>query len=86
MPDAAGAVIVVGNPATAIGRSVMGFDYENVELLHTDDFDRDYARYKRAGVDFIEEPRRETYGKVVVFRDLFGNLWDLVAPSRKQAV
>lgn len=55
-------------------------------FLHTDDFDRDYARYKRAGVDFIEEPRRETYGKVVVFRDLFGNLWDLVAPSRKQAV
>jgi catechol 2,3-dioxygenase-like lactoylglutathione lyase family enzyme len=47
-------------------------------FLHTDDFDRDYARYRAAGVDFIEQPREETYGKVVVFRDAYGNKWDLV--------
>jgi catechol 2,3-dioxygenase-like lactoylglutathione lyase family enzyme len=47
-------------------------------FLHTDDFDRDYARYRAAGVDFIEQPRKETYGKVVVFRDPYGNKWDLV--------
>ena len=47
-------------------------------FLHTDDFDRHYARYRAAGVDFIEQPREETYGKVVVFRDAYGNKWDLV--------
>ena len=47
-------------------------------ILHTDDFDRDYARYQAAGVDFTEQPRDEAYGKVVVFRDVYGNKWDLV--------
>jgi catechol 2,3-dioxygenase-like lactoylglutathione lyase family enzyme len=47
-------------------------------FLHTDDFERDYAAYKARGVDFIEEPRHETYGTVVVFRDVYGNKWDLV--------
>jgi len=47
-------------------------------FLHTDDFDRDYARYRAAGVDFTEQPRDEVYGKVVVFRDAYGNKWDLV--------
>lgn len=47
-------------------------------FLDTDDFWRDYNAYKAKGVDFTEEPREETYGTVVVFRDLYGNLWDLV--------
>jgi catechol 2,3-dioxygenase-like lactoylglutathione lyase family enzyme len=47
-------------------------------FLNTDDFWRDYNAYKANGVDFTEEPREETYGTVVVFRDLYGNLWDLV--------
>jgi catechol 2,3-dioxygenase-like lactoylglutathione lyase family enzyme len=47
-------------------------------FLDTDDFRRDYEAYKAKGVDFIEQPREETYGTVVVFRDLYGNLWDLV--------
>ena len=51
-------------------------------FLETQDFDRDYQRYDELGVDFIEEPRRETYGKVVVFRDLYGNLWDLVGRNQ----
>ena len=51
-------------------------------FLETQDSDRDYERYDELGVDFIEEPRRETYGKVVVFRDLYGNLWDLVGRNQ----
>ena len=51
-------------------------------FLESQDFDRDYQRYDELGVDFIEEPRRETYGKVVVFRDLYGNLWDLVGRNQ----
>lgn len=47
-------------------------------FLHTDDFDADYERYLKAGVCFIETPRQEPYGKVVVFEDLYGNRWDLV--------
>ena len=49
-------------------------------ILKTDDFKRDYARFKQAGIEFLEEPRMETYGKVVVFRDAFGNKWDLIEP------
>jgi catechol 2,3-dioxygenase-like lactoylglutathione lyase family enzyme len=49
-------------------------------ILKTDDFDGDYARFKQAGIEFLEEPRMETYGKVVVFRDVFGNKWDLIEP------
>ena len=47
-------------------------------FLNTDDFWRDYNIYKAKGVDFTEAPREEVYGTVVVFRDLYGNLWDLV--------
>ena len=47
-------------------------------ILKTDDFDRDYAKFKQAGIEFLEEPRLEAYGKVVVFRDIFGNKWDLI--------
>lgn len=49
-------------------------------ILHTDDFDRDYARFTAAGAVFTETPRDEPYGKVCVFRDRFGNLWDLLEP------
>jgi len=47
-------------------------------FLNTDDFWRDYNAYKAKGVEFTEAPREESYGTVVVFRDLYGNLWDLV--------
>ena len=50
-------------------------------ILKTDDFDHDYARFNRAGIEFLEEPRLEAYGKVVVFRDAFGNKWDLIQPN-----
>jgi catechol 2,3-dioxygenase-like lactoylglutathione lyase family enzyme len=47
-------------------------------FLHTDDFWRDYNAYKARGVGFVEEPREEGYGTVVVFEDLYGNKWDLM--------
>ena len=53
-------------------------------ILKTDDFDRDYARFKHAGIEFLEEPRMESYGKVVVFQDAFGNKWDLIEPLANQ--
>ena len=47
-------------------------------FLKTDDFERDYARYRAAGIAFVREPAMFDYGKVAVFKDLYGNLWDLV--------
>jgi catechol 2,3-dioxygenase-like lactoylglutathione lyase family enzyme len=47
-------------------------------FLHTDDFWRDYNAMKTRGVKFVQEPREEAYGTVVVFVDLYGNKWDLV--------
>ncbi|GGY33938.1 VOC family protein [Streptomyces djakartensis] len=50
-------------------------------FLHTDDFARDHDRMAAAGVTFLEEPRHEPYGTVAVFRDLYGNRWDLLQPA-----
>jgi catechol 2,3-dioxygenase-like lactoylglutathione lyase family enzyme len=47
-------------------------------FLYTDDFWRDYRAYVDKGVEFVREPKVEEYGTVAVFRDLYGNLWDLV--------
>lgn len=49
-------------------------------FLSTDDFWRDYECYLARGVAFVREPRHEPYGTVAVFRDLYGNLWDLIGP------
>jgi len=50
-------------------------------FLHTDDFWRDYDAMREKGVRFCEEPRKETYGTVAVFEDLYGNRWDLLCPT-----
>jgi catechol 2,3-dioxygenase-like lactoylglutathione lyase family enzyme len=50
-------------------------------FLRTDDFARDHARMLAAGVVFEETPRHEPYGTVAVWRDPFGNRWDLIGPA-----
>ena len=47
-------------------------------FLHTSDFQTDYEHMKAHGVQFLEDPRSEPYGTVVVFQDLYGNRWDLL--------
>jgi catechol 2,3-dioxygenase-like lactoylglutathione lyase family enzyme len=49
-------------------------------FLRTDDFWRDFRAYKANGVVFVREPKDESFGTVAVFKDLYGNLWDLVQP------
>ncbi|MEV4193666.1 VOC family protein [Streptomyces toxytricini] len=51
-------------------------------FLNTDAFDRDHERMRAAGVEFEEAPRQEPYGTVAVFRDLYGNRWDLIQLHR----
>ena len=60
---------------TAIGNQTggrVGF------FLQTDDFARDQAAFKSRGVEFLESPRHEEYGVVAIFKDLYGNKWDLI--------
>jgi catechol 2,3-dioxygenase-like lactoylglutathione lyase family enzyme len=47
-------------------------------FLRTDDFRRDHAAMVAAGITFVREPKHASYGIVAVFKDLYGNLWDLV--------
>jgi len=47
-------------------------------FLNTDDFWRDYKDYKAKGIEFVREPKKADYGMVAVFKDLYGNLWDLI--------
>ena len=50
-------------------------------FLRVDEFDATCARLRDAGVTFVNAPRTEPYGRVVVFQDIFGNKWDLLGPS-----
>ena len=54
-------------------------------FLYTDDFWRDYERYRAKGVEFVRPPAQHDYGTVAVFKDLYGNLWDLLQPKGRQS-
>ena len=51
-------------------------------FLRTDDFWRDYNDMLTAGINFVRHPKSEPYGTVAVFKDLYGNLWDLIELSK----
>jgi catechol 2,3-dioxygenase-like lactoylglutathione lyase family enzyme len=51
-------------------------------FLGTDDFRGDYDRLVGRGVEFVRPPLETSYGTVAVFKDLYGNLWDLVQHKR----
>jgi catechol 2,3-dioxygenase-like lactoylglutathione lyase family enzyme len=53
-------------------------------FLEVEDFDEAFNRLAAAGVRFDEPPRSETYGRVVIFRDLYGNRWDLIEPAKER--
>jgi len=52
-------------------------------FLYTDDFERDFQTMQQKGIAFTGPKRTEPYGTVVVFQDLYGNLWDLIEPVSK---
>ena len=51
-------------------------------FLNTDNFERDYKNLQKNHVEIIRDPKEESYGKVLVFKDLYGNLWDLIEPKK----
>ena len=79
-PSADGAKILLAKASNhaqrvAIGNSTggrVGF------FLYTTEFAQTFQKFKSKGVEFIEEPRQEAYGQVVVFKDKYGNKWDLI--------
>ena len=50
-------------------------------FLHTDNFERDYQNLLDHQIEIVRQPQREEYGTVAVFKDLYGNLWDLIEPA-----
>jgi uncharacterized glyoxalase superfamily protein PhnB len=84
-PSSDGAKILLAKAATdqqktAIGNSTggrVGF------FMYTTSFDETYQNYKARGIEFIEQSRQETYGQVVVFKDKYGNKWDLIESRTK---
>ncbi|MCU0438239.1 MAG: VOC family protein [Raineya sp.] len=50
-------------------------------FLHTDNLDRDYQNLLDNSVQIVREPSTEAFGKVCVFADLYGNLWDMIEPA-----
>lgn len=54
-------------------------------FLQIDDFDDAFAHMQKHGVEFTKPPRHEPYGRVAVFRDIAGNLWDLLGPATSQS-
>ena len=51
-------------------------------FLYTDDFERDYKNLQDQQVSIVRGPSKEEYGMVVVFEDLYGNLWDMIQPTK----
>ena len=51
-------------------------------FLYTDNFQADYETMVNDGIEFVREPKVESYGTVAVFKDLYGNLWDLIEPIK----
>ena len=79
-PGMDGAKILLAQAATqeqirAIGNSTggrVGF------FMYTDNFQDTYQSFLLKGIEFTENPRQESFGQVVVFKDKYGNKWDLI--------
>ena len=79
-PSSDGARILLAKAATdaqkaAIGNSTGG---RVTFFMYTTNFNETYNAYSSRGIEFIESPRQEAYGQVVVFKDKYGNKWDLI--------
>lgn len=79
-PGSAGVLLAQASKpeqAAVVGRQTGGRVFL---FLHTDDLARDHRLFRSRGVEFVREPADMPYGRVAVFKDLYGNLWDLIQP------
>lgn len=79
-PGAGGSRLLLARASTEEQRSRVGDQTGGRVFLFlcTDDFHRDHEAYRAKGVVFVRGPKEEPYGTVAVFKDLYGNLWDLL--------
>ena len=82
-PGGVGSEILLSRAVTedehaAIGRQAGG---RVLLFFHTDQFDADFESFRKKGVEFVEGPFTQVYGKVAVFKDLYGNRIDLIQPA-----
>src|SRR4030095_10549816 len=83
-PDSIGCRLLLAKAATDEQRARVG-DQTGGRVflfLHTDDIRRDHSSMVNRGISFVREPTTESYGTVAVFKDLYGNLWDLIEPVK----
>lgn len=83
---AAGAQILLAKASNEVQRAAIGNSTGGrvAFFLYTTDFDETYQNYLSRGVEFTESPRQEEFGQVVVFKDNYGNKWDLI--ERKESL
>ena len=82
-PNSKGCSLLLAQASNEVQKSAIGNQTGGrvFLFLYTDDFWRDYENMKADGIKFVRDPKREPYGTVAVFQDLYGNLWDLLEPA-----
>jgi len=83
-PGSTGCRLLLAKAATDEQRSRVG-DQTGGRVflfLHTDDIRRDHKNMVDLGISFVRAPARQSYGTVAVFKDIYGNLWDLIEPVK----
>ena len=79
-PSSDGAKILLAKASNEAQRAAMGNSTGGRVgfFLYTTTFAQTFQKFKSNGLEFTEEPRQEVYGQVVVFKDKYGNKWDLI--------
>ncbi len=82
-PGAKGCKLLLAKAATEEQQSRVGNQTGGrvFLFLQTDNIARDYENLQKKNVTIVREPSKEKYGTVLVFSDLYGNLWDLIEPT-----
>ncbi|MGH7460460.1 MAG: VOC family protein [Longimicrobiales bacterium] len=86
-PGSTGTTLLLARPSNANQATFTGNQTGGrvTFFLNTDDFWRDYHNMLARGIEFVRPPKVERYGTVAVFKDLYGNLWDLIEPNEDPA-
>jgi uncharacterized glyoxalase superfamily protein PhnB len=84
-PSTDGAKILLAKAVTDLQRAAIGNSTGGRVgfFMYTTHFVETYEKYKSRGIEFVEQPRQEAYGQVVVFKDKYGNKWDLIESVSK---
>jgi len=87
-PGSSGATLLLARASTPEQEAYIGTQTGGrvFLFLNTDDFWRDYNEMVAKGISFVREPQKMAYGTVAVFKDLYGNLWDLLELNKDHVI